>query len=172
MTASRKHKARQKKSIAHAREARHGAVKRKAYTSETSRTEEEENTGTPEPAPDIEECCWDGTVNHYLDDDNGFPDWIEDEDEDEDDIIEMEGPELVESLNKKFMEELETLEAAARSQKPTAYENIMQRHTKKDWEKAESNRGFGYNGLSSRTKRRHNQDARKKEKRDAVLRQR
>ncbi|KAI5832086.1 hypothetical protein K523DRAFT_370933, partial [Schizophyllum commune Tattone D] len=46
----------------------------------------------------------------------------------------------------------------------------MEKKTKSDWTKAEQNRGLGYNGLSDRTKRRHEKDARDQEIKDAATR--
>jgi hypothetical protein len=115
-----------------------------------------------------DECEWEGGVNHVLSSDSGT-DWTKsDSDSDpQSDFSELEGQELVESLQSCLEKELEMLGSQ------TPYEKVLiRRLTLGDWKKAEGNRGFGYTGNSDRSKRRKEQQAREKAKQDEVLRQR
>jgi hypothetical protein len=77
----------------------------------------------------------------------------------------LEGADLVESLRKELENELNLLKQAAQ----TPYKKISNANlTARDWKKAEQNRGLGYNGLASRTQRKHRQDAREKAERDKI----
>ena len=113
------------------------------------------------------ECHWDGGVNNIaLDSDSESDgDWQTDSDA-ESELSELEGEELVESLQTQLQNELKSLSV------PSPYEVISQSHTSEDWTKAEGNRSLGYNKLSDRTKRRREHDAREKEKLDSVERKR
>jgi len=107
-------------------------------------------------------CGWDGGVNFQASDsdDCGYSESGEVE------LQELEGAELLRSLELRLTREHE-LRAA-----PVQYSELLRKVSLKEWEKAEKKRGLGYNGLSARTKRRHNQKAREKETKDAVMRQR
>ena len=114
-----------------------------------------------------EECHWDGRISHIpsdSDSDSEFT-WSTGSDTEEE-FSELEGDELVGSLQKQLEAEIKML------RQPTPYELITKSRTAKEWVKAESNRSLGYNGLSERTKRRNDQQARAKEKVDAVTRKR
>ena len=111
---------------------------------------------------DSGECQWDGTVNH-IPSDSEDPDWSDMSDSDsEEEFSELEGEELLESLQMRLEKELELLSV------PTPYEKIAAPVTSKQWAKAESNRCFSYNGQSVRTKRRVRQQAWEKEKDDCI----
>jgi hypothetical protein len=115
-----------------------------------------------------EECQWTGGVNHILSSDSEFC-WTDSDtdSESESDFSELEGQELIESLHACLEKELEMLGAQ------TPYEKVSQRTlTSEEWKKAEGNRGLGYTGNSDRSRRRKEQEARKKEEKDAVLRER
>ena len=86
-------------------------------------------------------------------------------DSSEDEFSELEGKELVESLQRRQEHEAELVEEV------TGYGKVASsRLTGTEWRKAESSRKLGYNGLSARTKRFHAQKAREKEKVDAEMR--
>ncbi|KZT30319.1 hypothetical protein NEOLEDRAFT_1144727 [Neolentinus lepideus HHB14362 ss-1] len=110
---------------------------------------------------DIEECAWDGTVNHWpLDTDS---EWSgESGEESGEEISELEGDELAESIGKELDRELQRLNQSS------PYEQLTQKHTSKDWKRAESNRHLRYNGNSDRTQCRNEQAAHMKEDQDAL----
>ena len=70
--------------------------------------------------------------------------------DDEDEIEELDGDELLESLclqdehNSRVFKKFEH-----------AYDIILKPKSKKEWEVVEKNRGLGYNGLSKRSRQRH-----------------
>jgi hypothetical protein len=129
---------------------------------------------SPEPLADealysesdgLEECHWDGTVNCI--NGNSDSDWKDTQDSETDsagEFSDLEGDELTKSLQQSLAHELKMLTM------PTPYEQITKKITSKEWANAESNRHLGYNGQSSRTKRRQEQKAREKEKEDSVTR--
>ena len=106
-------------------------------------------------------CGWDGDVNQAGESDDD--DYSSDSGEE---LQELEGIELLQSLELCSTKEKELQAASAQ------YLELLRNVSQKEWEKAETNRGLGYSGLSVRTKRRHNQKAREKEANDAVMRQR
>lgn len=113
-----------------------------------------------EPEDDDEICTWAGGVNNHLEDDlEGWIDLSEDSDDD-DEIEELEGDELRESLESQMAREAETILEAA------VYQKLMRKITPKEWKKAELNRGLGYNGQSERSQQRRKKNAREKEFRD------
>jgi hypothetical protein len=91
----------------------------------------------------------------------------EDRNEDEDELAELEGQELVQSLGRELENELR-MHSWASSQ----YGSLKMKQTREEWKRAERNRRLGYNGRSERTKRRHDAEARKKEKEDIQFRNR
>ena len=129
------------------------------------------NLDTDGESSEVEVTSWTGGVNNHLigfdesDSDFGDTEWESEESEDE--VDELEGADLVESLRKELENELNLLKQAAQ----TPYEKISNANlTARDWKKAEQNRGLGYNGLASRTQRKHRQDAREKAERDKITR--
>jgi hypothetical protein len=118
---------------------------------------------------EVEVTSWTCVNNHIgldeSDSDFGDTEWESESSEDE--VDELEGADLVESLRKEIENELNLLKQAAQ----TPYEKISNGNlTARDWKKAEQNRGLGYNGLASRTQRKHRQDAREKAERDKITR--
>lgn len=96
------------------------------------------------------------------------PEWSSGSDadeEDDSDIEELDGIELVESLQR----ELESKDILA--VEASAYDTLNpHKITAQVWKKAESNRHLGYTGNSARTGRRKDLQARRKAERDAVSR--
>jgi hypothetical protein len=132
---------------------------------------------------DIECTGWTGDISHVLSDSEDDEDWEDadsedsedseesesDEDSDEDfDLEELEGQDLVEGLRKCWELELELQKLT----QPTSYEVLLQKKTSKEWKTAEAKRGLGYNGLSDRRKREINQKLREKEELNKVTRER
>jgi len=115
------------------------------------------------------ECGWDGTVNHQPKAFHSSCDgseWDPSSDESELEVLELEGEELLQSLGQCITKEQELLTA------PMPFKRLRIGISASEWEKAEKNRHLGYNGLSTRTRQRHEHRAREKETRDAVQRQR
>jgi len=110
---------------------------------------------------DVEVTSWTGGVKNHLivsdDSDSDHFDNTEWEMEcSEDEIDELEGEELIESLRKEIEHEISLLKELD----PTPYEKISQVNlTTKEWKKAEKKRGFGYNGRAEKTQRTHRQQA-------------
>jgi hypothetical protein len=102
-----------------------------------------------------EECEWMGGVNHVLSSDSEFYWTDSDMDSDsESDFSELEGQELIGSLQACLEKELKMLGTV------TPYEQFTQQTlTTDEWKRAESKRGFGYTGNSDRTRRRKEQEA-------------
>ncbi|KAJ7708564.1 hypothetical protein B0H14DRAFT_2646573 [Mycena olivaceomarginata] len=104
------------------------------------------------------ECSWDGGVNHSISDSGS--DWNSTENSDhansdsDSDLSELEGPDLVQSLQTQLEQEIHALGRA------TAYETINAPISTKNWRQAEANRALGYTGNSDRTKRRREKKAR------------
>jgi hypothetical protein len=115
-----------------------------------------------------EECEWTGGVNHILSSDSEFHWTDSDTDTDsESDFSELEGQELIGSLQACLDRELAILG------EQTPYDKLSQQTlTTKAWKEAEAKRGFGYTGNSDRTRRRKDKEARKKGEKDAILRKR
>ena len=105
------------------------------------------------PESDDEICSWTGGVNNHITKEmQDDPLFISDTSSDED-LSELEGDELRNSLK---------AQALRVKGKPVPYHQIMQPRSSAQWRKVESNRSLGYNGHSSRTKRREAQFARAK----------
>ncbi|KAJ7209841.1 hypothetical protein C8J57DRAFT_1257387 [Mycena rebaudengoi] len=107
------------------------------------------------PMPDGNgECSWNGDVNYVASDSDG--DWKSTANEEDSDsgLSELEGTDLINSLQKQLELEVAALSA------PTPYEKINQPISSKDWAKAEANRALGCSGLSKRTLRRKAKDKR------------
>lgn len=82
----------------------------------------------------------------------------------EDEVDELEGADLVESLRKEIKKRVDQATQ-------TPYEKISNGNlTESDWKKAEQNQGLRYNGLASWTQRKHRQNARQKVERDKITR--
>ena len=82
-------------------------------------------------------------------------DW-EDSDTDESDdksLSELSGDDLDQNMA-EIRAELEALQA------PSMFAMMMEGKTQKQWKKAESDRGLGYNGLSDRTRQRREKNTR------------
>ena len=74
----------------------------------------------------------------------------------DDELEELEGEELEASLKLAMENQLERIEQSKENHQPTPYEAIMQGASASEWKKAESKRGFGYNGPpAARTEREH-----------------
>jgi hypothetical protein len=120
------------------------------------------------PDDDFECTRWTGGVNHHVssesDSDSDFG-LSTSESESEEEFSELEGDDLLESLQRQAAEEAELLK------KPTPYEELKRNIQAPEWKKAEAKRGFGYTGNSGRTKRRHEKVARDKGVEDAKSRQ-
>ena len=86
--------------------------------------------------------------------------------QDEDDVIELQGEELVESLRCQMEAEI-TLE---RQLSKEGLEVLIRKIDAWEWQKAELKRLLGYNGLSKRTGRRQRQAAWEKEVQDEKMR--
>ena len=82
----------------------------------------------------------------------------------DEEFSELEGDELLESLQQQAAEEATLL------QKPMPYEELKREVSGQEWKTAEAKRGFGYTGNSGRTKRRQEKAARDKSEEDAKLR--
>jgi hypothetical protein len=97
------------------------------------------------------DCDYTGGVNCCSDsDDKGETgdDWS-----DEESLVEFDGADLGE-----LREELENLE----NLKPLLYDQIKEKKSTKEWNKAERNRGLGYTGDSVQTQQWNEQDVRKR----------
>jgi hypothetical protein len=131
--------------------------------------------------PAIECTGWTGGVKHVLSDtetDSNDEDWkntdlggegSESDEEDNVDLEELEGEDLLDGLRNKWellQQELENLA------NPYPYEHILKKTKAKEWKNAEAQRGLGYNGLSDRRKREVAQQLREKEEQDKVTRER
>ena len=122
---------------------------------------------------DIEVTAWTGGVNNHLlsesdDSDSDFNDAEWESDSSGDDVDELEGEELVASLQKEIEHEIQLLQELMF----TPYERISTTKTAKEWQKVERNRGLGYNGQSKRTQRFRREKAREKAEEDKITRKR
>ena len=119
---------------------------------------------------DNERTKWTGGVIHIpdseSDSDRDFDpsSALESEPGSDEEFSELEGDELLESLQRQAAEEAKLL------QKPVPYEELKRGVSGQEWKKAEAKRGFGYTGNSGRTKRRQEKVARDKSDKDAKLR--
>ncbi|KAF9455972.1 hypothetical protein BDZ94DRAFT_1327277 [Collybia nuda] len=108
-----------------------------------------------------DECDWDGGINHTLSSDSEFCWTDSDESDDSKEFTELEGDALLDNIN-HLQAEVDLLSAR------TPYEQMTETVlTSKDWKKAESHRGLGYNGQSIRTHQQKAQEARKQAAEDA-----
>jgi hypothetical protein len=119
---------------------------------------------------DDAECTkWSGGVNHILSSDSDSvpfdTDTDTDTDSDSEGFEELEGDELLESLQRQGAQE-----QAERLKRITAYEKLQWNIGGREWKQAESNRKLGYTGNSARTRRRHEKAARDKSNEDEKLR--
>jgi hypothetical protein len=120
-----------------------------------------------DPPSDSEICSWNGGLNHYPSDVEKTTHWDSDSESEEDGFSDLEGDELLESLQKVQEKDLKRLENVS---KLTAFDKMSQNLTSEEWKKAESNRHLGYSKGSTRTQRRHDLEARRKEEKDSVIR--
>jgi hypothetical protein len=100
---------------------------------------------------EIECTTWDGGVNFVLSDSEDDGNWSDSSNtgaewlsESDDELEELQGPALMESLHKQCEKELGDLK------KLTGWEGLLQPISAAEWKQAQSNRGFGYNKLSKR----------------------
>ena len=158
-----------KENLARARQIRLEATRAPPEPSSSDTDTVENGQADSESSGDDVKCTgWNGGVSHYVSSDDKLI-IISDDNSGEEEVGELSGSELEEVLQRH----LKTLEVTLQSSAETnAHSAIMHEQTKKDWKKAESRRSLGYNGQSARTKRHHEQLARKKEKGDAKLRNR
>ena len=156
-----------KRSAANAREAK---VQKRLKTAD----EEHKTTSIQTDSDsDVEVTSWTGGVKNHLiisdDIDSDFDNTEWEVEYSEDDLDDLEGEELIESLQKEIEHEISLLEEL----NTTPYEKISQVNlTTKKWKNVEKKRGFGYNGHAERTQRKHRQRAREKAEKDAVTRKR
>ena len=120
-----------------------------------------------DPPSDSEICFWDGGVNHYPSDVEETTHW--NSDSEEEGFSDLQGDELLQSLQKTQQKELERIENVS---KPTAFDKMSQDLTSEEWKKAESNRHLGYSKGSTRTQCCHDLEARQKEEKDYEIRKR
>ncbi|KAJ7586722.1 hypothetical protein C8J56DRAFT_1085285 [Mycena floridula] len=123
---------------------------------------------------DVDVCGWDGLTGHCIPGDgNEVPEtdvtWEETDDDDE--IEELEGQALRESLEKSIQFIIEKIHVNENSPvmgsddeddawAPSAFACMMAPKASGEWKKAESNRNLGYTGLAPRTRRRKDREAR------------
>jgi hypothetical protein len=166
-----------KKKTASIRHAHKAKALQYAKNSECAQDSEHESTSSAaqrgsKGCESESECDWHGGVNHFPSDSDwdslNDSDWKTDSSSESDfgDVSELEGDELIESLQATLEAEMQIISI------PTPYEQILKPHTSGDWRKAESNRSLGYNKLSGCTQRRQALEAREKEKLDSVARER
>jgi len=118
---------------------------------------------------DFECTGWTGGVNNVSSDTDTDDEWKDtDQDGGDEDSEQDSGNESLESdiEGEDLLNDLEDLA------KPTPYEHILKRTTAKEWKKAESHRGLGYNGQSARRTREIAQELRKKDEQDRIMRER
>lgn len=118
-----------------------------------------------------EVTAWSGGVNNHLvvsKNDSDFNDTEWDSDSSEDEVDELEGDELVDSLQREIEHEICLLQEL----EPTPYERLMTVVTEKEWKRAEQKRGLGYNGHGERTQRKQQQEARERAEKDKIMRKR
>lgn len=167
--------------------ARAGKIKKKAPTYKETTNSLPANRGqarhfTDDLQTDADDECtrWMGGVSHTLLDSEEDSDWLDagsdsglsdttrDTDDDDSDLEELEGDDLVEGLRKQYQlqKELQDL------RRPSPYESILHPKTCTEWKRAERKRELGYNGFSARRKREVAQASREKEERDKMMRER
>ena len=118
---------------------------------------------------DIECTSWTRGVIHLLSDSEDDIDehWTDSESENHSDfnnLVELEGEELVDSLWIKCWHELDLKQLATL----TPYESLLHTKTQSDWKTAEARWALGYNGLSKHRKWEVSQQIREKDARDKV----
>lgn len=90
----------------------------------------------------------------------------------EDELSELEGEELQQSLRLVMEDQMGRVEQRKKDQGLTPYETVLQGASAADWKKAEYKRGLGYSGPpAARTEREHRQKARKAEEINQKIRQ-
>jgi hypothetical protein len=159
-----------KKNLAKARQIRLDRVQRQASPASTpfnTNTLEDGGADT-ESSGDIKCTGWNGGISHWLSSDEE-PIIISDDNSEEEEVEELSESELGERGQGHLQSPGVT---SPLNTEPNAHSAISCKHTQKDWKKAESSRSLGYNGQSARTKRRMEQLAREKEKKNAKLRNR
>ena len=123
---------------------------------------------------DIECTSWTGGVIHVFSDSEdehwADSDSTSENDSGFDDLEELEGEELIRSLQIKCQHKLDLKQRAKPT--PLAYNGLLHTKTPKDWKMAESKRSMGYNGLSKRRKREVAQKTQETEAKDKVTRNR
>ena len=97
-----------------------------------------------------------GVLLDMAESESEMDDWKECTTLEDETLSEFLGDKLVANLL-SLQEELEALN------KPTMLGAIMKKKSVKDWEKAEADRQFGYNGNSSHSQQRHAKEAREKD---------
>lgn len=172
-----------KKNLALAREIR---LKRRKFPAlavvpNTNDAENQDADNESSGGEAAEPTGWSGGVTHCVSSDKE-PILIDDGDDDEV-VEELSGSGLEEAIRQNMgesrgetgeerpavvaMEKPSATSEAATQSKATrnAFSVIMAPRSRKEWDKAESNRSLGYSGLSARTKRHREQAARERKKR-------
>jgi hypothetical protein len=153
---------------ARARKGRAAAHKNHLELKDPKSVHPEEETPNELTNVDNERTKWTGGVNHASDSDSDRDfnpsSASESEPGSDEEFSELEGDELLESLQRQAAEEAKLL------QKPVPYEELRRAVSRQEWKKAEAKRGFGYTGNSGRTKRRQEKSARDRSDKDAKLR--
>ncbi|KAI6038742.1 hypothetical protein EDC04DRAFT_2603669 [Pisolithus marmoratus] len=88
---------------------------------------------------DTDQCSWDGRVSCLAHDTAAS----DDDSHSEVEVWELEGAELLQSLQLHFKKENELLTT------PTPYQLLWNGTSPREWDKAEKNCHLGYNGLSA-----------------------
>jgi hypothetical protein len=127
-----------------------------------SETDSEGDSG-----PGVTVTAWTGGVNNHLIVTDVSDSDTSNSSDDEVDELELEGDELVESLQREIEHEIQLLQELEPT--PSILKTVV---SAKEWEKAEQNQGFGYNGRGERTQRKQRQEARENAKKDKITRQR
>lgn len=185
--------AKKKQSLALARQV-YLEIRKSSVSSSTStptpdtKDAETEGIDNESSGEEIECTGWSGGVTHYISSDEDLIS-ISDDSEEEEDVEELSGSELEEVIQRNreklkgaagmgederaggVMEgQLAMLKAAQPKAESDALSIVMGRRTNQEWRKAESTRSLGYNGQSSRTRRRYEKASRDKETENANLR--
>jgi len=110
---------------------------------------------------------WDGGVNHHSSDVEKTTHW--DSDFEEEGFSDLEGDELLQSLQRAQQKDLERLGNVSN---PTAFDKMSQNLTLEEWKMAESNQHLGYSKQSMQTQCCHDLEARWKEEKDSAIQKR
>lgn len=156
-------------------------------TPDDNGTENQENNNESSGS-DVECTGWSGGIVHCISSDEE-PIFISEEEEEVEDLSESELEEVIRRNRERLggtttvewpvvevVEEWATdeplvmLEAEQPKAEPGAFSVIMGKRSDQEWKRAESTRSLGYNGQSSRTKRRREKAARDEETEDQKLR--